>query len=119
MGGGTDGRVAGGVGKGLPHPVADDCGGLGAGSPPERARPVRLLCARPVLVAVVLRGGGRARNPTATAMRRAPLFVRGARAVAAIRKRLPRILSGAGAAARPQYRFLDARPDAGAAAHFP
>jgi hypothetical protein len=49
-------------------------------------------------------------------MRGPALFVRGARAMAAIREGLPGILPAARPAARPQYRLLHARPDAGAAA---
>ena len=50
------------------------------------------------------------------AMPRTALFLRRARAVAAIRARLPARLPGAGAAAQPRAHDLDARPDAGAAA---
>src|SRR4029078_11318494 len=84
-------------------------------SAPERTRPIRLLCAGPVLVAVVLRGGRRAWNAPAAAMRGAALLVRGAWVMAAIRERLPGILPAAGAAAQPQHRLLHARSDAGAA----
>ena len=55
----------------------------------------------------------------APAVRRAALFVRGARAVAAIREGLPGVLPEPGAAPQPQHRLLDARPDAGAAADLP
>ncbi len=87
----------------------------GTGSAPERTRPIRLLCAGVVLVAVVLRGGRRAWNTPAAAMRGAALLVRGAWAVAAIRERLSGVLPAAGAAAQPQHRLLHARSDAGAA----
>src|SRR5207247_5002518 len=87
----------------------------GAGPPPKSTRPVRLLCAVAVVVAFVLRVGRGTRNAAATAMCRASLFVRGARAVAAIREGFSRVLPAAGAAARPQYRFLHARADASAA----
>src|SRR5712691_667742 len=52
-------------------------------------------------------------------MRRAPLFVRGPRTVAAIRARFSRILPEPGAPPRPQHRLLHARPDAVAAADLP
>src|SRR5262249_25279383 len=68
----------------------------GAGSPPKSARAIRLLRVGALLVAVVLRGRRRARHTAAAAMRRAALFLRRARPVAAIRKRLPGILSAAG-----------------------
>src|SRR5712691_7926777 len=45
----------------------------------------------------------------AAAMRGAALFLRRARAVAAIREGLPGILPAAGAAARPQHRLFHAR----------
>src|SRR2546429_222840 len=96
--------------------------GLGTGPASERSREVRLLSARTVLVAVLLRGSGRAQEreqERAAAMRRATLLVRGARVVAAVRKGLSGILPEPGAAARPQHRFLDARPDAGAAPDLP
>src|SRR5437868_6763808 len=88
-----------------------------AGPAPERARQVRFLRAVALLVAVLLRAGGRAR-PAAT-VRHAAVLVRGARAVAAIREGLSGVLPEPGAAARPQHRLGDARPDAGAAAHLP
>src|SRR5262249_49921139 len=72
----------------------------GAGSPPKSARAIRLLRAVALLVAVVLRSRRRARHAAAAAMRRAALFLRRARAVAAIRAGLPGILPAAGAAAR-------------------
>src|SRR5262245_36732593 len=76
-----------------------------SGQPPECAGPVRLLRALALLVAVLLRRKWRARHAAPTAMRVAALFLRGARAMAAISGRLPGILPAAGAAARPQYRF--------------
>src|SRR5215472_14982781 len=87
----------------------------GAGSPPKSARTIRLLRALALLVAVVLRSRRRARHAAAAAMRRAALFLRRARAVAAVRAGLPGILPAAPTAARPQYRFFHARSDAGAA----
>src|SRR5262245_21772579 len=72
----------------------------GAGSPPKSARTIRLLHAGALVVAVVLRGRRRARHAAAAAVRRAALFLRRARAVAAIREGLPGILPAAGAAAR-------------------
>src|SRR6516164_10775662 len=78
----------------------------GAGSAPKSAGTIRLLRAGALVVAVVLRGRRRARHAAAAAMRRAALFVRGARPVAAIREGLPGILPAAGAAARPQHRRL-------------
>src|SRR6516165_7311127 len=68
----------------------------GAGSPPKSARTIRLLPAGALLVAVVLRGRRRARY-AAAAMRRTALFLRRARAVAAIREGFPGILPAAGA----------------------
>src|SRR4051794_26347373 len=91
------------------------CGRRGRSRPAaERARQVRLLCTRAVLVAVLLRAGGRAR--ATPAVRRAALFVRGAWAVATIRKGLSGILPEPGAAARSHHRLVDAGSDAGAAA---
>src|SRR5260370_23252357 len=87
----------------------------GAGSPPKSARTIRLLCAVALLVAVVLRSRRRTRHAAAAAMRGAALFLRRARAVAAIREGLPGILPAAGAAARPQHRLFHARSDAHAA----
>src|SRR5262252_10694904 len=72
----------------------------GAGSAPKSPRAIRLLPAGALLVAVVLRGRRRARHAAAAAMRRTALFLRRARAVAAIREGLPGILPAAGAAAR-------------------
>src|SRR5262245_27791805 len=63
----------------------------GAGSAPKSARAIRLLPAGALLVAVVLRGRRRARHAAAAAMRRTALFLRRARAVAAIREGLPGI----------------------------
>src|SRR5712671_3726985 len=60
------------------------------GSPPERARAIRLLPAGAVVVAVVLCGQCRTRPGALgakSAMWAAALFLRGARAVAAIRAR--------------------------------
>src|ERR1044072_10049247 len=65
--------------------------GLGAGQPPERTREIRLLRPGAVVVAVVLRPGGRSQE-RATAVRRAAVLLRGARAVAAIREGLSRVL---------------------------
>src|SRR5262245_60996841 len=87
----------------------------GAGSPPKSAWTIRLLRAGALLVAVVLRGRRRTRHAAAAAMRGTALFLRRARAVAAIRAGLPGILPAAGAAARPQHRLFHARSDAGAA----
>src|SRR5437660_2702002 len=88
-----------------------------AGPAAERARQVRFLCPVAVLVAVLLRAGGRARP--AAAVRRATVLVRRARLMAPVREGLSGVLPKSGAAARSQHRFLHARPDAGAAAHFP
>src|ERR1043165_375538 len=88
-----------------------------AGSAAERARQVRFLRAVALLVAVLLRAGGRA--SAAPAVRRAALLLRGARAVAAIREGFSRVLPEPGTAARPQHRLLDARSDASAAVDLP
>src|SRR6516165_8090066 len=95
-------RRSRGVGRG--GVVARDCDRRyrgGPGSPPKSARTIRLLRAVALLVAVVLRSRRRARHAAAAAMRRAALFLRRARAVAAIREGLPGILPAAGAAAQP------------------
>src|SRR5262249_41888601 len=89
---------------------------LRPGSAPEPARAIRLLCAGAVVVALVLRGGRRARHAAPAAVRRTPVLVRGAWAVAAIRARLPGVLPAAAAAARRPHHVVDARSDAGAAA---
>src|SRR5260370_29852330 len=81
----------------------------GAGSPPKSARTIRLLRAVALLVAVVLRSRWRTRHAAAAAVRRAALFLRRARAVAAIRAGLPGILPAAAAAARPQHRLFHSR----------
>src|SRR3979409_1788181 len=57
-------------------------------------------------------GGAPARGPG----RGTAFFVRGSRAVAAIRARLSQLLPAAFAAARPQHHDVDARSDAGARA---
>ena len=92
------------------------CGRLGAGPPPERARRVRLLCAGAVLVAVLLRGGRRARQRRTLAgpVQRAALLLRGARPVAAIRPRLSRNIASGPRRGWSAASCLDARPDAGA-----
>src|SRR5215510_12218195 len=59
-------------------------GGVSAGPSAEPARTIRLLCAVALLVAVVLRLGGRAWNAPAGPMRSATILVRGAWSVAAI-----------------------------------
>src|SRR5436190_2001350 len=92
--------------------IAGDRSG-GAGPAAERARQVRFLCALAFVVPLILRTGGRA-GARAT-VRRAAVLLRGARALAAIREGLSGILPEPGTAPRPQHRFLDARPDAGAA----
>src|SRR5437879_5408653 len=74
---------------------------------------VRLLRALAVLVAVLLRSGGRAGRAAAAAMRRAAVFLCRAWAMAAVRARLSGILPAAAASPRPQHGFLDARSDAG------
>ena len=75
---------------------------VGPGPAAERARRVRFLRAVAVVVALVLRGGGGARQqrPFADPVRRTAVRLRGPRAVAAIRARLSRILPAAVAAAR-------------------
>src|ERR1700676_62819 len=92
--------------------------GVGAGSPPKCCRRVRFLRAVAVLVALILRAGvgARQRAAFADAVRRAAIFLRGARPVAAIRTRLSGLLPAAIASARPQHRLLNAGPDAGARA---
>src|ERR1700682_4331177 len=92
--------------------------GVGAGSSAERPRRVRLLRAVAVIVALLLRGGIRTRQRRARAgpMRRATVFLRGARVMAAIRARLSRLLPAAVAAARSQYHVVDAGSDARARA---
>src|SRR5262249_62399810 len=104
---------AGGVGGG--GGVARSWYRGGAGSAPKSPRPVRLLRAGALVVAVVLRSRRRARLAATAAMRRPALFVCRPRAVAAIREGLPGILPAAGAAARSQHRRFHARSDAGAA----
>src|SRR5262249_58785323 len=59
------------------------------GPPAERAPPVRLLRALAVMVALVLRSVGRARDPAAGPVRSAALPVPGAPPVGPIRARLP------------------------------
>src|SRR5215475_6204845 len=59
-------------------------GGASAGPSAEPGRTIRLLCAVALLVAVVLRLGGRAWNAPAGPMRSATILVRGAWSVAAI-----------------------------------
>src|SRR4029079_9680086 len=83
---------------------------VGAGSPPERRRRVRFLCAVAVVVAVVLRGVFRAwhRSQIAGPMRRAAVLIRGARPLAAVRTWLPRLLPATGPAARSQHHDLNA-----------
>src|SRR6202035_5413080 len=78
---------------------------LGAGPPAECARRVRFLRAVAVVVAFLLRGGLRARQRGAFAgpVRRAAVFLRGARAVSTIRAWLSRLLPNALAAARSQH----------------
>src|SRR5438105_3175725 len=68
-----------------------------AGPAPERARQVRFLRIVAVLVAVLLRAGGRTRS--ATTVRRAAVLVRGAWALAAVREGLSGVLPEPGAAA--------------------
>ena len=80
----------------------------GGGTRPtaERARRIRFLCAFAVMVAVVLRGRGGARQyqPVAAGpVRRAAVLLCGARPLAAIRARLSRILPASGAAARSPH----------------
>src|SRR5207245_4889993 len=86
----------------------------GAGAPNGRARSIRLLYLGAVVVAVLLRGGSRARprSISGAAVRRPALSVRGAWAVAAVRERLSGKLPSPPAAARSQHRARDARPDA-------
>src|ERR1700731_1294492 len=88
--------------------------GVGAGSLAERPRRVRFLRAVAVMVALLLRGGIRTRQRRTRAgpMRRAAVFLRGARVMAAIRARLSRLLPAAVAAARSQYHGVDAGSDA-------
>ena len=88
---------------------------FGARCAAERARKIRLLCAVAVVVAVVLRRGPGQRPLRRRGMRRAALFVRRARAVAAIRKGIPGILRATVAAALPRHHGIHARSDAGAA----
>src|SRR5260370_12113704 len=92
--------------------------GVGAGSSAERPGRVRFLRAVAVMVALLLRGGIRARQRRARAgaMRRAAVLLRGPRVMAAIRARLSRLLPAAVAAAGSQYHGVDAGSDAGARA---
>src|SRR5580704_14935054 len=89
--------------------------GIGAGSPAKYPRRIRFLRAVPVVVALLLRGslGTRQRAAFAGPVRRAAVFLRGARPVAAIRAWLSRILRPE-FLSRPRHHEVDAGSDAGA-----